>query len=223
MSERLQHALQELHSRFGAAAPQPALPPLAARASGIPELDALTGIGGWPVGRLSLLAGSHGSGKRTLALQTVACATQQGTAVYVDVPTRLDPEGIVRMGGVLDRLLVVRPQSLKEAMDSARVLARAGADFLCLDIPRPRDAALDAELPHLLHRVAEARCTVLLIHEAEEEAITIRYYASLIIGVERKAWVFRPDGDLAGMEVEAVAVKNRMAPPVGRARWILRY
>lgn len=223
MSERLQHALQQLHSRFGAAAPQPALPGIPARPSGIPELDALTGIGGWPIGRLSMLAGSRGSGKRTLALQAVACATQQGTAVYVDLPARLDPEGLVRMGGVLDRLLVVRPQSLKEAMDSARVLARAGADFICLDIPRLRDAALDAELPHLIHRAAEAGCTMLLIHEAEEEAITLRYYASLIIGLERKAWVFHPDGDLAGLEVEAVAVKNRMAPPVGRARWVLRY
>jgi hypothetical protein len=108
-------------------------------------------------------------------------------------------------------------------MDSARVLARAGADFVCLDIPRPRDAALDAELPHLVHRAAEAGCTVLLIHETAEEAISVRYYASLIIGLERKAWVFRPDGDLAGLEVEAATVKNRMAPPVGRVRWVLHY
>jgi recA bacterial DNA recombination protein len=223
MSERLQLALQQLHSRFGVAAPQLAPPTVPARPSGIPEVDALTGIGGWPAGRLSLLAGSRGSGKRTLAIKTVAYATQQGPAVYVDVPARLDPEGIVRAGGVLDRLLVVRPRSLKEAMDSARVLARAGADFVCLDIPRPRDAALDAELPHLVHRAAEAGCTVLLIHETAEEAISVRYYASLIIGLERKAWVFRPDGDLAGLEVEAATVKNRMAPPVGRVRWVLHY
>ena len=223
MSERLQHALQQLHSRFGAAAPQLAPSAVPTRPSGIPELDALTGIGGWPVGRLSLLAGSRGSGKRTLALTTVACATQQGTAVYIDIPARLDPAGILRAGGELDRLLVVRPRSLKEAMDSARVLARAGADFICLDIPRPRDAVLDAELPHLLHRATEAGCTMLLVHEAGEEAITVRYYASLIIGLERKAWVFRPDGDLAGLEVEAATVKNRMAPPVGRMRWVLQY
>jgi recA bacterial DNA recombination protein len=223
MSERLQHALQQLHSRFGSAAPQLAPPEVAARPSGIFELDALTGIGGWPVGRLSLLAGARGSGKRTLALTTVACATQQGTAVYVDVPARLDPEGILRAGGELDRLLIVRPRSLKEAMDSTRVLARAGADFICLDIPHPRDAALDAELPHLLHRAAEAGCTMLLVHEAGEEAIMVRYYASLIIGLERKAWVFGPDGDLAGLEVEAATVKNRMAPPVGRMRWVLHY
>src|SRR6266849_712211 len=197
MSERLQHALQQLHSRFGAAAPQLAPPTVPARPSGIPEVDALTGIGGWPAGRLSLLAGSRGSGKRTLALKAVAYATQQGTAVYVDVPARLDPDGIVRAGGVLDRLLVVRPRS--------------------------RDAALDAELPHLVHRAAEAGCTVLLIHETAEEAISVRYYASLIIGLERKAWVFQPDGDLAGLEVEAVTVKNRMAPPVGRVRWVLHY
>ncbi len=92
MSDRLQQAITVLQTRFGSAAPHPADPVAPARSSGVPQVDELTGIGGWPVGRLSLLAGPRGSGKRTLAQHCVAHATHEGTIVYIDFPGRLDPE-----------------------------------------------------------------------------------------------------------------------------------
>src|SRR5437899_10197607 len=92
MSDRLQQAITVLQTRFGSAAPRPAAPPCPARPSGVAEIDALTGIGGWPVGRLSLLAGQKGSGKRTIAQQSVAAASREGAVAYVDFPSRLDPE-----------------------------------------------------------------------------------------------------------------------------------
>ena len=52
MSDRLQQAITVLQSRFGSAAPHYAIAPVPARASGIPQLDELTGIGGWPVGAM---------------------------------------------------------------------------------------------------------------------------------------------------------------------------
>ena len=58
MSDRLQQAITVLQTRFGNAAPRPAEPAAPARSSGFPQVDELTGIGGWPVGRLGLLAGS---------------------------------------------------------------------------------------------------------------------------------------------------------------------
>ncbi len=81
---------------------------------------------------------------------------------------------------------------------------------------------LDAELPHLLHRAAEAECTLLLIHDADAED-AIRYYASLILSFQRSAWVFRRDGDLEGLQVDAAVVKNRLAPPGHTARWVIPY
>ncbi len=223
MSDRLLQAVTALQSRFGSAALHRAPAAAAARSSGIPDLDALTGIGGWPVGRLSLLAGPPGSGKRTLAQQAVAFATQEGVAVYIDLPGYLDADFLHRLGADLNRLLVVRPKTLKEAMDSARVLARAGADLVCFDLPRPNASALDAELPHLVHRTEEAACTTLLVHEAQAEAPAVRYYASLIVALQRRAWHLHSDGDLAGLEVDAVTVKNRLAPPGRRARLQLFY
>ena len=128
MPDRLQQAITILQTRFGSAAPRPAQPDHPARPSGIAELDALTGIGGWPVGRLSLLAGAIGSGKRTIAQRSVAHASREGSVVYIDFPGRLDPQFLSRLDADLGRLLIVRPKNLKEGMASARVLADGMAD-----------------------------------------------------------------------------------------------
>jgi RecA/RadA recombinase len=222
MPDRLQQAITVLQTRFGSAAPRPAAPPCAVRPSGIAEIDALTGIGGWPVGRLSLLAGPRGCGKRTLAQRSIAAASREGPVAYVDFPSRLDPEFLHRLDARLDQLLVVRPKSLREGMASIRVLARAGIDLIGIDLPRARATGLDAELPHLLHRIAEADCTLLLIHDADADD-AIRYYASMILSFQRSAWVFSRDGDLQGLQVDAAVVKNRLAPPGHRQRWIIPY
>lgn len=222
MPDRLQQAITVLETRFGSAAPRPAAPSCPARPSGIAELDALTGIGGWPVERLSLLAGDRGSGKRTLAQQSLAAASREGPVAYIDIPGRLDPEFLSRLEARLDRLYVVRPGSLAQAMTSVRVLARAGIDFIAIDLPSRRSAGLEAELPHLVHRVAEAKCTVLLIHDVDADD-AIRYYASLIVSLERRGWVFGRDGDLKGLQVDATVAKNRLAPPGRRASWMIPY
>lgn len=222
MPDRLQQAITGLQIRFGSAAPRPSSPACPARPSGIPELDALTGIGGWPVGRLSLLSGARGSGKRTLAQRSLATASREGPVAYIDLPGRLDPEFLGRLEAELDRLLIVRPKSLNQGMASVRVLARAGVDFIVIDLPRTQAGGLDAELPHLLHRLAEAECTVLLIYDSDVDD-AIRYYASLILSLERSAWVFGADGDLKGLQVNAAVVKNRLAAPGRHASWTIPY
>jgi len=107
-------------------------------------------------------------------------------------------------------------------MASVRVLARAGVDLICIDLSRARSSGLDAELPQLLHRAAEAECTLLLVHDADADD-AIRYYASLILSFQRSAWIFRRDGDLEGLQVDATVVKNRLAPPGLKKQWIVPY
>src|SRR2546430_13949929 len=126
MPDRLQQAITVLQTRFGSAAPRPAAPPCPARPTGISELDALTGIGGWPVGRLSLLAGPRGSGKRTLAQRSIAGASREGVVAYVDFPQRHDPGFLHHFDARLDQLLVVRPPSLNDGIGSVRCLAGRG-------------------------------------------------------------------------------------------------
>src|ERR1700694_361006 len=125
MPDRLQQAITVLQTRFGSAAPRPAAPPCPVRPSGIPELDTLTGIGGGAGGRVSLLAGPRGSGKRTLAQRSVAAASREGPVAYVDFPSRLDPEFLSHFDARLDHLLVVRPKSLREGMGGNRAAGGA--------------------------------------------------------------------------------------------------
>jgi len=51
----------------------------------------------------------------------------------------------------------------------------------------------------------------------------IRYYASMILAFQRSAWVFRRDGDLEGLLVDATVVKNRLAPPGRNCRLLIPY
>src|ERR1700730_4768819 len=106
MPDRLQQAITVLQTRFGSAAPRPAAPPCPARPTGVPERGALPGKGSWPVGRLSLLVGPRGSGKRTLAQRSIAAASREGPVAYVDMPGRLGPEFLSHFDARLDHLLV---------------------------------------------------------------------------------------------------------------------
>ena len=85
-------------------APQPLRPTLP---FGVAALDALTG--GLPVGAVSELCGSTGSGRTALSLAAVAAATQTAhVAAWVDTSNAFDPLSAAASGVLLDRLLWVR-------------------------------------------------------------------------------------------------------------------
>ena len=82
----LESAINSIRVRFGSQALTKAaeLPPPQPWQSGSP-LDRLTGIGGLPRGRLTLLTGGGTSGKLTLALDLLARATREfAHAVVID-------------------------------------------------------------------------------------------------------------------------------------------
>src|SRR5712691_11725191 len=83
---QLDHAISAIRVRFGSQALTRAaeLPPPQPWPSCTP-LDGLTGIGGLPRGRLTLLTGSGTCGKLTLALAMLASATHEfAHAVVID-------------------------------------------------------------------------------------------------------------------------------------------
>jgi hypothetical protein len=105
-------------------------------------------------------------------------------------------------------------------MQAALALARGGADLVCLDLQQ--SAELEAEWTRLLHRAVEAECTLLAVQDGEAPDV-LRYAASVILQVRRSSWLFSPQGDLRGIEIEARSVKNRLAAPGRQRRFVLEY
>ena len=81
------------------------------------ELDALLG-GGLPRGRISEVIGPATSGKLTLAAKVIASAHRErdALAAWVDTWRTCDPDYMHRCGVDLSRLLVVRPDTLANAL-----------------------------------------------------------------------------------------------------------
>lgn len=98
-------------------------------------LDAATGIGGLPRGRIVEIYGPESSGKTTLALHVVAEAQKLGgEAAFVDAEHALDPEYASNLGVDVDSLLVSQPDNGEQALEIVEALARSGAlDVIIVD------------------------------------------------------------------------------------------
>lgn len=99
------------------------------------SLDAATGIGGLPRGRIVEIYGPEASGKTTLALHVVAEAQKLGgEAAFVDAEHALDPVYAANLGVDVDSLLVSQPDNGEQALEIAEALARSGAlDVIIID------------------------------------------------------------------------------------------
>lgn len=98
-------------------------------------LDAATGIGGLPRGRIVEIYGPESSGKTTLALHVVAEAQKMGgEAAFIDAEHALDPVYASALGVDIDSLLVSQPDNGEQALEITEYLARSGAlDVIVVD------------------------------------------------------------------------------------------
>ena len=99
------------------------------------SLDAATGIGGMPKGRIIEIYGPETSGKTTLALTVIAEAQKQGgEAAFIDAEHALDPAYASNLGVDVDSLLVSQPDNGEQALEIAEALVRSGAlDVVVID------------------------------------------------------------------------------------------
>jgi hypothetical protein len=94
--------------------------------SGLPEIDVLLG-GGLPRGEVSEIVGPRSSGRTALAHALLAAATRGDEVVaVVDLPDALHPVALDVVRTRLDRVLWVRPPSLRAALASAELILDAG-------------------------------------------------------------------------------------------------
>ncbi|MEP5567127.1 MAG: recombinase RecA [Halioglobus sp.] len=99
------------------------------------SLDIATGIGGFPIGRVSEIYGPESSGKTTLTLQAIAsCQKMGGTAAFIDAEHALDPVYAEKLGVDLDKLIVSQPDTGEQALEVCDMLVRSGGvDLIVID------------------------------------------------------------------------------------------
>ncbi len=99
------------------------------------SLDAATGVGGLPRGRIIEIYGPESSGKTTLALHVIAEAQKLGgEAAFIDAEHALDPVYARNLGVDIDSLLVSQPDDGEQALEITEALARSGAiDIIVVD------------------------------------------------------------------------------------------
>ena len=108
---------------------------VAAIPTGSMILDASSGIGGFPKGRIVEIYGPESSGKTTIALMSVASAQKHGLkCAYVDIENALDPKYAGQLGVNIKELLISQPDCAEQALDIVKELAESGAiDVIVLD------------------------------------------------------------------------------------------
>jgi hypothetical protein len=103
----------------------------------VPALDRLLD-GGLPRGQLVELVGGRSSGRFSTLLAVLAAATGVGeAAALVDLGDGLDPAGALTLGADLQRLLWLRPTTLKDALAAAEMLLASGFPLVVLDLGQP--------------------------------------------------------------------------------------
>lgn len=162
---------------------------VAAISTGSLTLDAATGIGGLPKGRIIEIYGPESSGKTTLALHAIAEAQKiGGDAAFIDAEHALDPVYAANLGVDVDSLLVSQPDNGEQALEIAEQLVRSGAiDVLVVDsvaalVPR---AEIEGEmgdshvglharlmsqaLRKLAGAVSKSNCIIIFINQLREK------------------------------------------------------
>jgi len=202
--------------------------------TGFSELDqALAGIGGIPRSRLTELLGAPTSGMATLALKIIATAQAGGdVAAYVDLAATFDPDYAARCEVDLARLLLVRPQSGREALEIIQALiSRREVGVLVFDAATQllADPAgtrpLAAALSHLPALLAKSPCAPIFLTPLQfgEAASTANYlpgfalphYATVRLLLTKERWL-QKGPDVRGYQARVLVLKNKLGP-VGKS------
>jgi hypothetical protein len=223
----LDSAVGLIQARFGSAALQRASQPAPrevepgtlpdAVSTGFVAIDALTGVGGLPNGRLSFCVGECGSGKTLLAYHFLAALSRQAAAVlWLDLTRQADPWLMSRLGAQLDRVLLLRPPAGEEdtgpSLEAALSLVRAGVGGLVIDLSAAaaRSYAWDPMAANLAAACARGGIPFLAMGEVAGDPL--RYAASIVLRLERREWAWN-HGDVTGVRALVTAEKNKVGVP----------
>lgn len=131
--------------------------------STIQELDRLLD-GGFRRGKLTQISGARSTGRFAVVLSALASTTSRGEpAALIDAGDHLDPHNAEESGVDLERVLWVRPQTMKQSVKAAEMLITTGFPLVILDLGnRLRGRVPDAAWTRLA-RAAQDTGAVLLV------------------------------------------------------------
>jgi len=182
---------------------------LAAVSTGFEALDAATGLGGLPRGRITEIVGRPTSGRETVATRTVAAAIGRGGgrpgghAAWVDVSGNVDVDYLACSGVDLERLFILSPPRPLDALAlAAQAVASGVFGVVVLDAlaDLPPDGVTARAVEQFVRTVTPAlgrsatACVILSgpesHHKAVAHAAAVRL-ALVKVGLIRRGGVFR--------------------------------
>ena len=103
--------------------------------SGSIAIDYITGVGGYPKGRVIEIYGPESSGKTTLALHAISEIQKLGgTAAFIDAEHSIDPKYAKNLGIDIDNLILSQPDSGEQALEIVDILSKSGhIDLIVVD------------------------------------------------------------------------------------------
>jgi hypothetical protein len=178
--------------------------------------DALLG-GGLQRGKVVELVARRAAGRFSVAMAAVVSATSMGeAAALIDLGDHFDPQLAQANGVDLQRLLWIRPHTLKQAVMSAEMITGTGFQLVVLDVgihPLRGRRVPDASWVRLA-RAAEAHGTAMLI--SSPYALTGTASEAVVKGDRSQArWFGRGKAPrlLAGMKTSFTLEKHRHLRP----------
>lgn len=180
--------------------------------SGFPALDAATGLGGFPRGRLTDLIGRPTAGCATVAARAVAGAA--GHAAWVDVAGLVDVDAVARCGVDLERLFILRPHDRNDALGIAAQLI-ASDQFAVVVLDALSDLASDGKTAEAVSRfvrvvapsLGRGSTAALVLSAPEQHYRSMAHAAALRISLVRTGLI-RRGGVLRGWRAHARILKS---------------
>ncbi len=243
--EQLQAALQRIERRWGPRAIAPAgagAMTASGISTGLSPLDRLLHPRGIPLHAITRLSGSTTCGKLTVAYQILAqgqrvpdgnsLQPQARPVALLDLGRSTDPDYLVRCGVAVDRLLLVRPNSVHDTgrvlLDLVRYrLASAGGAFPVILVDSLPDLLVDPSaarafeqmLPQVNLALKAAPIAVILLDEPQPPWLSplpnwinraALHYEALHIELAREVWL-QVEDELVGYRAQARICKRRGA------------
>ncbi len=207
--------------------------------------------GGLPRGRVSELVGPQSSGKTSLLVAFLAAATRRSeVTAYVDLADSLSPASFATAGVDLERLLWVRPSSLKDAVRCAEIILQAGGfAAVALDLNARSSQSVDQSSPERPNGERSRRKTLSAALWPRLARAAERSHAALIVlasqrltgsiatlGLETQArplWGFTPSPAYPreragvrvtlfdGFDVAVTVARSKLGPPGRTERWLV--